>query len=79
MIATGAIRVREHELFEREGQHLFLQMPISYTQAALGATIEVPTLNGRHTINIPPGTESGKVFAVRGLGAPNPHGGPRGT
>jgi molecular chaperone DnaJ len=72
------IRVREHPLFEREGQHLFLQMPISYTQAALGAVIEVPTLGGPHTLNIPAGTQSGKMFTIKRLGAPNPHGGARG-
>ena len=72
------IRVREHELFDREGQHLFLQMPISYTQATLGAVIEVPTLEGAHTLKIPPGTESGKVFVIKRLGAPSPHGGARG-
>ncbi len=72
------IRVREHNLFEREGQNLFLQIPISYTQAAFGASIEVPTLNGRHTLNVPAGTESGKLFTIRGQGAPSPHNHSRG-
>ncbi len=72
------IRVREHELFERDGQNLFLQIPISYTQAALGATLEVPTLNGPHTLTIPPGSESGRQFILRGFGAPSPHNRSRG-
>jgi molecular chaperone DnaJ len=72
------IHVREHDLFQREGQHLFLQMPISYTQAALGAVIDVPTLDGAHSLTIPPGTESGKIFVIKRFGAPSPHGGGRG-
>lgn len=72
------IRVREHELFERDGQNLFLQIPISYTQAALGATIEVPTLGGPHTLTIPAGSESGRQFVLRGYGTPSPHNRSRG-
>lgn len=72
------IRIREHALFEREGTQLFLRMPISYTQAALGSEIEVPTLDGPHRVTVPPGTESGFVFKLRGRGVPDPHGGPRG-
>ena len=72
------IRVREHSLFEREGTQLFIRMPISYTQAALGAEIEIPTLNGPKTVTVSPGTESGFVFKLRGLGVPDPHGGPKG-
>ena len=53
-------------------------MPISYTQAALGACIEVPSLEGRHELTIPPGTDSGHVFRIRGCGVPDPRGGPRG-
>lgn len=72
------INVREHSLFERDGANLFVQMPITYTQAVLGATIEVPTLNGREAVSIPPGTESGHVFQLRGRGMPDPRGGPKG-
>ena len=68
------ISVREHELFEREGQHLIVRVPISYSQAALGATIEVPTLDGKHELRVPPGTQSGEVFKLRGKGLPSPHG-----
>ena len=66
------ISVRRHKLFHRDGQDLILQMPISYTQAALGAKIEVPTLVGTEEISIPRGTQSGEVFKVRGKGLPNP-------
>lgn len=72
------IRVREHKLFQRDGRHLILHLPISYTQAALGATIEVPTLEGRNELKIPGGTQSGEVFQLKGLGMPDPHGGRRG-
>ena len=50
-------------------------MPIGYTQAALGAEIEVPTLSGRETLKVPKGTQSGEVFKLRGKGMPHPQGG----
>ena len=53
-------------------------MPISYTQAALGAEIEVPTLNGPDTLKIPRGSQSGEVFKMRGHGMPHPQGGATG-
>ncbi len=72
------IHVREHALFHRDGSHLILKLPIAYSQAALGATIEVPTLGGRDTLTIPAGTQSGEVFRLRRRGMPDPNGGPRG-
>ncbi|HMO85113.1 MAG TPA: molecular chaperone DnaJ, partial [Lacipirellulaceae bacterium] len=66
------VAVLPHALFEREGQHLICRVPISYTQAALGATIEVPTLAGRGEVELPPGTQSGDVFRLRGKGLPDP-------
>jgi len=72
------VAVRKHKLFEREGTHLILRMPISYTQAALGAAIEVPTLAGPYELNVPPGTQSGEVFRIRGRGVPDPRGGSAG-
>ena len=69
------VSVRPHELFQREGQHLIVRVPIAYSQAALGCTIEVPTLEGKHDLTIPKGTESGHVFKLRGKGLPNPRGG----
>jgi molecular chaperone DnaJ len=72
------VSVKKHKLFEREGTHLILRMPISYSQAALGAAIEVPTLAGPHELKIPAGTQSGDVFRVRGRGLADPRGGPAG-
>lgn len=66
------IRVAEHPLFERNGQHVICQVPISYTQAALGAKIEVPTLDGREEIEIPAGTQNGEIFRLKGRGMPHP-------
>jgi molecular chaperone DnaJ len=72
------VTVRKHKLFQREGTHLILQMPITYSQAALGAKIEVPTLQGPHELMLPPGTQSGEVFRVRGRGLADPRGGSTG-
>ncbi len=66
------IHVTEHPLFQRRGQDLLCQVPISYTQAALGATIEVPTLDGRENLTIPAGTQSGEVITLKGRGMPDP-------
>ncbi|SRR6056297_1106764 len=73
------ITVQPHSLFHRDGRDLILQLPISYSQAALGAEIEVPTLDGPHQLRIPPGTHSGEVFTVRNQGMPDPRGGRRGN
>lgn len=69
------VTVRPHSLFQREGNHLVLQLPISYTQAALGATVEVPTLQGAEPLELPSGTQHGEVFQMRGRGLPDPRGG----
>lgn len=66
------ITVKEHSLFQRDGQHLICSLPISYSQAALGAKIEVPTLDGRHELTVPAGTQPGDVFRVKGQGMPDP-------
>jgi molecular chaperone DnaJ len=66
------ISVQEHPLFERDGRNLICRVPITYPQAALGATIEVPTLDGRQDHNVPRGTQSGQVFRLRGLGMRDP-------
>jgi molecular chaperone DnaJ len=68
------VSVREHPLFQREGPHLIVRVPITYSQAALGATIEVPTLSGPQEIAVPAGTQSGEVFKLRGKGMPSPRG-----
>lgn len=64
------VSVRKHALFTREGTNVLCQMPISFTQAALGATIEVPTLDGKVRYNIPEGTQTGTTFRLRGKGIP---------
>ena len=66
------VSILPHSLFERQGQHLVCRMPITYSQAALGATLEVPTLNGPDTLDIPPGTQTGNVFQLHGKGMPDP-------
>jgi molecular chaperone DnaJ len=66
------ISVLPHPLFERDGQHLVCRVPITYSQAALGATLEVPMLDGRGELEIPPGTQSNQVFKLSGKGMPDP-------
>jgi molecular chaperone DnaJ len=62
------IHVTPHPFFTRKGDDLTLAVPISFTEAALGADVEVPTINGKVTIKIPAGTASGKTFRVKGRG-----------
>ena len=69
------ITVKPHELFKRDGSHLILQLPISFSQAALGAEIEVPTLDGPHNLRVEAGTQTGDVFKIRGQGVVDPRGG----
>jgi molecular chaperone DnaJ len=64
------IRVQTHSLFTRDGADIHCEVPISFPQAALGAQIEVPTLEGKVTMKIPAGTQSGKQFRLRGKGLP---------
>ncbi|HLL02505.1 MAG TPA: molecular chaperone DnaJ [Myxococcaceae bacterium] len=70
--------VREHPLFQREDYEVFCEVPISFTQAALGAKIDVPTLDGKVKMTIPTGTQSGKVFRLKGKGIPHLHSQQRG-
>lgn len=69
------IHVREHNIFERDGSNLYCEVPISFTMAALGGEIEVPTLDGKLKLKIPTETQTGKLFRVRGKGVPSPRGG----
>jgi molecular chaperone DnaJ len=69
------ISLRKHPLFERDGSDLFVQLPISFSQAALGAEIEIPTLDGPHMLEVPAGTQSGEVFRLARKGMPDPRGG----
>jgi molecular chaperone DnaJ len=70
------LHVKEHKFFEREGKDLYCAIPVSFPQAALGAHIKVPTLEGEHELKIPEGTQTGTVFRLRGRGLPavNSHG-----
>lgn len=62
--------VKPHPLFERDGNSVLMEMPVSFAQAALGAEIEVPTIDGRVKLTIPEGTQPGSVFRLRGKGIP---------
>ena len=73
-----AISVREHSLFQREDNNVICEFPISFIQAALGCEIEVPTLDGKVSMKIPEGTQSGKVYRLRGKGIPSLQGYGRG-
>ncbi len=66
------VSILPHPLFEREGQHLICRMPITYPQAVLGCTLEVPTLNGRSELVVPHGTQTGNVFRLKQQGMPDP-------
>ena len=72
------LSVKEHELFERQGDDLFCEIPIKFTLATLGGTIEVPTLFGKATLKIPAATQSGTTFRLRGKGMPSLRGGHQG-
>jgi molecular chaperone DnaJ len=62
------IQVKQHEIFEREGDDLHCQMPLSFTAAALGGEITVPTMGAKATVKVPAGTQNGTTFRLRGKG-----------
>src|SRR5215472_13674228 len=73
------LTVKPHPYFKRQGNDIEYEMPISFTQAALGAEVEVPTVDGKSTmLKIPPGTQSGRSFRLKGLGVPVVHSTARG-
>lgn len=72
------IHIREHEVFARDGDDLLCEMPISFVTAALGGEINVPTLDGRASVKVPAGTQSGTLFKLRGKGMPHLRGGGHG-
>jgi molecular chaperone DnaJ len=72
------VEVEDHPLFERDGDDLHCEMPVSFAQAALGTTIDVPTLDGAAQLKIPPGTPGGRIFRMRGQGMPSLYGHGRG-
>ena len=72
------VHVKEHAFFHREEYEVFVEVPVSFTQATLGAQIEVPTLDGKVKMKVPPGTQGGKTFRLKNKGVPHLHGGGRG-
>jgi len=74
-----AVTVRPHPMFERKGDDLYVEIPVTVAEAALGAEVEVPTLKGKVALKIPPGTSSGRTFRLRGYGMPRLKGGGTGN
>ncbi len=72
------VHVRDHEIFERQGDDLFCEIPIKFSLAALGGTIHVPTMEGKASLKIPAGTQSGTTFRLKGRGMPHLRGGAQG-
>lgn len=72
------VYVKEHALFKRDGQDVLLEMPVTFIQAALGATITVPTIDGKVQYDMPEGTQTGTIFRLRSSGIPNVNGKGRG-
>ncbi len=68
------INIKPHRIFKRRGSDIFLDVPISFSTAALGGHIEIPTLDGKVKMRIPPGTQPGTVFRLKGKGIPSIHG-----
>lgn len=66
--------VRDHEFFERDGEDIYCEMPITFAQAALGDDVEVPTLHGKVKLKVPAGTQTGTKFRLKGKGVPNVRG-----
>ena len=72
------VRVRGHDRFERDGDHLLTAVPVTFTQAALGAEIEIPTLDGSTALHLPAGTQHGALFRIQNKGLPGLRSGRRG-
>ncbi len=72
------LHVAPHALFRREGDELHLVVPVAVHEAALGARVEIPGIDGPTRLRVPPGTQSGQRFRLRGRGAPSPRTGRRG-
>lgn len=68
------LHVKQHEIFERQGDDLFCEVPVNFVQAALGAEIQVPTLSGKAQLKVPAGTQPGTVFSIKGKGIKNVQG-----
>jgi molecular chaperone DnaJ len=72
------LSVKPHKLFHREGLDILCDLPINFTQAALGDEVDIPSLDGKMSLRIPAGTHSGKVFRLKGKGVPQVNGGGKG-
>ena len=72
------VAVREHDIFQRDGENLHCEVPLSFVDAALGGEVEVPTLEGQVKLKVPPETQTGKLFRLRGKGVVPVRGGPPG-
>jgi molecular chaperone DnaJ len=72
------IHIKEHEIFQRDGDNLYCEVPIPFSLAALGGHVDVPTLQGKADLKVPTGTQSGQVFKLRGKGITNINGRERG-
>ena len=72
------IRVKPHNLFKRDGRNLMCEVPITFAQAALGTSLDIPVLTGKHHITVSPGTQAGEVYRLKNQGMPDPQGGIRG-
>jgi molecular chaperone DnaJ len=68
------IEEQKHSIFERVGNDVIMVLPVSYPQVVLGSNLEIPTLTGKAKINIPAGTQAGKILRMRNKGIPNVHG-----
>lgn len=62
------VHVKEHHIFERDGNNLYCEVPVSFAMAALGGEVEVPTLDGRVSLKVPAETQTGRMFRMRGKG-----------
>ena len=72
------LAVEQHEFFKRDGDNIIYELPINFAQAALGAEVEVPTLDGKTKLKLPAGSQTGKVFRLKNKGIPHLHGRGRG-
>ncbi len=73
------VHVEEHEFFKREGDSIYAKLPVTMVNAALGATVEVPTIHGKRKLDIPAGSQSGEIFTLKNEGVPRLRGGGRGN
>jgi len=72
------LNVKPHEFFKRQGSDILFELPVSFSDAAMGAEIEVPTLDGKETVKMSAGTQSGRTFRLKGKGVPLVHSNSRG-